>query len=211
MISGRSGIADGIVPPVVFTAVNGLAGVRWGAAAGFSAAILITAARLLARRPLRFAVSGLAGTAAAAALVLRSGRAETYFLPGIVSGALTVVIVLVSIAARRPFVAWTSWVVRGWPLEWFWHPRVRPAYTAASWLWLGYFTARTSVQWFLYVRGETGALGLIRVATGWPGLVALLVATYLVGRSRLVTLAGPSVEEFAAGAPPPWRGQPTGF
>lgn len=211
MISGRSGIADGIVPPLVFTAVNAAAGVEWGAGTGFAAALLIMAARLVARRPLRFALSGLGGTALAATLVLRSGRAETYFLPGIVSGALTAALVVASIAARRPFVAWTSWAVRGWPLEWFWHPRVRPAYTAASWLWAGYFAARTSVQWLLYVRGETGTLGLIRVATGWPGLVALLVATYLLGRRRLVALAGPSVEEFATGAPPPWRGQPTGF
>lgn len=211
MVSGRSGIADGIAPPLVFTAVNTVAGVRWGAVAGFAAAILITAARLFARRPLRFALSGLAGTALAAGLAVRSGRAETYFLPGIVSGALIVALVVGSIAARRPFVAWTSWAVRGWPLEWFWHPRVRPAYTAASWLWAGYFAARTSVQWLLYARGETEALGLIRVATGWPGLVALLAATYLVGRRRLVALDGPSVEEFAEGVPPPWRGQPTGF
>jgi hypothetical protein len=49
------------------------------------------------------------------------------------------------------------------------------------------------------------------VVTGWPALLALLVVTYVLGRRWLEALQGPSVEEFLAGADPPWRGQERGF
>jgi len=39
----------------------------------------------------------------------------------------------------------------------------------------------------------------------------LLVISYLYGTWRLRHLKGPSVEEFKAGAEPPWTGQRRGF
>jgi hypothetical protein len=207
IVSGRSGIADGILPPIVFV----FAGVTAAAWSGATIALLIVGWRLLKRRPLKYALSGLAGTLLATVLALRSGRAETFFLPGIISGALTTVGILVSLAVRRPFVAWSSWVTRSWPLEWYWHPKVLPAYMTVTWLWAAYFGVRTGVTGWLFLEERTEILAAFRVATGWPGLVALLVATYVVGRSRLVALGGPSIEEFESNAPPPWKGQETGF
>lgn len=211
MVLGRSGIADGIVPPLLFLAGNALAGVAAGAVAGLGSAAAIVVWRLARRRPLRFALAGAGGTLLAVALALRSGDAGDYFLPGIVTGAATSVLILVSIAVRRPFVAFTSWIARGWPLGWYWHPRVRPAYSAVSWMWAGFFALRTGVQAWLYAGGESTLLGVVRVLSGWPALVALLAATYVLGRRRLTALEGPSVEEFAAGQEPPWTGQQRGF
>jgi hypothetical protein len=211
VLGGRSGIADGVVPPLVFVAVNLSGSVALAAATGMVTALAIVAVRLAGRRPLRFAFSGLAGTALAAVLATRSGRAETYFLPGLVSGAATTVVLLLSIAVRRPAVAYTSWVTRGWPLAWYWHDRVRPAYTATTWLWATFFGIRTAVQTRIYLTGDVGTLGVVRVLTGWPALLLLLAATYVIGRRRLVRLAGPSVEEFRRDDPPPWSGQERGF
>ncbi len=211
VLHGRSGIADGIVPPLVFVLVNLGGNVTVAAVAGLATAGVITTVRLAARRPLRFALSGLAGTALAAVLAVRSGRAETYFLPGLVSGAATTLLLVVSVAVRRPAVALTSWMTRGWPIEWYWHDRVRPAYTAVTWLWAGFFGARTAAQTSIYLDGDVETLGTVRILTGWPALIVLLMATYLVGRRRLAALAGPSVEEFRRGDPPPWSGQDRGF
>lgn len=211
IISGRSGIADGVLPPIVFVAVNSFAGVTAAAWSGAAVALVIVAWRLFKRRPLKFALSGLAGTLLATVLALRSGRAETFFLPGIISGAITTVGILISLAARKPFVAWSSWVTRSWPIEWYWHPKVLPAYMATTWLWAAYFGGRTAVTWWLFVNEQTEALAAFRVSTGWPGLVALLIGTYVLGRSRLTALQGPSVEEFESGAEAPWKGQQTGF
>lgn len=211
LVSGRVAIADGVLPPLVFVTVNSLWGLGPAALTGVGAAVAIIVWRLTRGRRLRFAVAGLAGTLLAAGLAIRSGSADDYFLPGIVTGVLTSGAILVSILARRPFVAWTSWVTRGWPLEWYWHPRVRPAYTRITWLWFAFFASRTLVQWSLYASGSTGLLGVSRVVLGWPALLALLVSTYVLGRRWLTGLEGPSVTEFETGVPPPWKGQARGF
>ena len=54
-------------------------------------------------------------------------------------------------------------------------------------------------------------LGVARVLMGWPAVAMLLVATYVLGRRWLVSLAGPSVEEFESGEVAPWQGQQIGF
>jgi hypothetical protein len=195
----------------VFANVNGLTGTVPAAIAGIGTALVITAWRLARRRPLRFALAGLGGTAVATALVLRSGRAETYFLPGIASGALVTAALLGSLAVRKPLAALASWMSRNWPLDWYWHPRIRPAYMQATWLWAGFFGSRTALQWALYRGGDIERLTTVRVVGGWPALLVLLVATYVLGRRKLAQLGGPSVEEFAAGVAPPWSGQQRGF
>ncbi len=108
-------------------------------------------------------------------------------------------------------MAWTSRLTRGWPLGWYWHPNVRPAYSRTSWIWAGFFAFRALVQWRFYLGGDTAALGLARVVLGWPALLVLLVFTYVLGRRWLVELRGPSVEEYQTGSKQPWEGQTRGF
>lgn len=211
VVFGRIPLADGVVPPFLFVVVNALWGVALAAVIGIGSAVGITAWRLLRGRKIRFALSGVFGTTLAAFLALRSGSAGEFYLPGIISGAATTAAIVVSIGARRPFVAWTSWLTRGWPLGWYWHPNIRPAYTRVSWIWAGFFLLRTVVQWRLYLSGDSVALGVIRVLLGWPALLVLLIVTYVLGRRWLGALAGPSVDEYEAGASAPWEGQATGF
>ena len=210
-IFGKVPLADGIIPPLIFVVVNSVWGLVPAASVGVLSAIAITLWRLSQGRPLRFAIAGLGGVGLAAALALRSGNANDFFLPTIVTGVLTSAAIAVSIVARRPFVAWTSWLTRGWTLDWYWHPKVRPAYTRVSWLWLAYFAGRAVLQWRLYLAESTGSLVVTRVLLGWPALLMLLVATYVLGRRWLIRLGGPSVAEFDSGAEEPWEGQTTGF
>jgi hypothetical protein len=211
LFSGRVNIADGIIPPLVFVAVNSVWGVSPAATAGVTAALAISGWRLARRQPLRFAVAGLAGTIIAALIAVRSGTATGYFLPGLITGTATTLAILISIAVRRPFVAWVSWLTKGWPIDWYWHPRVMPAYLQVTWMWAAFFGLRTAGQGWLFLTDRPTALGLARVVTGWPALLLLLVLTYTLGRRRLERLGGPSVEEFEAGSPPPWKGQSQGF
>ncbi len=211
VVFGSVSIADGVIPPLVFVVTNAVWGVVAASLLGIGSALGITAWRLLRGRSIRFAVAGLFGTAMAATFALVSRSAGGFFLPGIITGAGTTILVLISIAVRRPFVAWTSVVARGWPLGWYWHPLVRPAYTRTSWLWAAFFATRTAIQWQLWRDDETAGLAIARVIMGWPALLALLIATYVLGRRWLTELQGPSVEEFEAGEPPPWQGQKRGF
>ena len=202
---------DTIVGPIVFVTVNQLSGLTAAAIAAGAVAAAIVVVRLIRGDTLRFALGGLAGTALAVGLAVRSGRAEDYFLPGIISGAATSAAVLVSILLRRPLVAFTSWFARGWPLAWYWHPRIRPAYSTVAWLWVGFFGLRAWYQWTLAQQDALVELAAVRLATGWPGTVTLLIVSYLLGRSLLDRLEGPSVDEFQRGAEPPWEGQKAGF
>lgn len=211
LFTGRVNIADGVVPPLAFVAVDALFGLASAAAVGLSAAVAIVVWRLMRGKPLRFAIAGLGGTLLAVAVATRSGSSAGFFLPGLISGTVTTGAIVLSNLVRRPFVAWTSWLMRGWPIEWYWHPRVMPAYLRASWIWAVFFAVRTGTQWWLFSQDATTALGVARVITGWPALLVLLVATYVLGRRWLRDLAGPSVREFEADEPPPWEGQPTGF
>jgi hypothetical protein len=211
LLSGRSGVADGVLSPLVFIVVNAFAGLQAAVYAGMTVAFGIVLVRLVSGRPLRYAMSGVFGTGIAIAVSARSGRAETYFLPGIVTGAGATVALLISVLVRRPLVAYLSWAARGWPLGWYRHERVRPAYGLVTWIWVAFFGLRTSVSGWLYLDGDVTTLGAVRIATGWPGLLALLAVTYVVGRRRLESLGGPSVDEFEGQIPPPWSGQDHGF
>lgn len=211
LFSGRISIADGIVPPLAFVTIDALFGLFPAAIVGVSTAVAIVIWRLMRGKPLRFAIAGLGGTLLAVLVALRSESSAGYFLPGLISGTLTTVAIVLSNILKRPLVAWTSWLMRGWPLEWYWHPRVKPAYLWASWIWAVFFATRTGTQWWLFSQEATTTLGVARVITGWPALFVLLIATYVLGRRWLGQLAGPSVREFEDGEPPPWEGQPTGF
>lgn len=211
VVFGRVGIADGVIPPLLFVVSNAVWGVVAASVVGLGSAIGITTWRLLRGRPIRFAVAGLLGTALAVVVALVSRSADGFFLPGIASSTGTTILIIVSISVRRPFVAWTSTVARGWPLGWYWHPKVRPAYSRTSWLWAVFFAGRTVIQWRLCGDEETTALAATRVIMGWPALLVLLIATYVLGRRWLIRLQGPSVAEFKAGEKPPWEGQQRGF
>lgn len=211
VVLGRGRWADALIPPVVFLILNALLGFKAALGGSLMVALLIAGYRLGKRQPLRYALGGIGGVVLAGLIARLVGGAEGYFLPGIITGALTVILCLVSIFIKRPLVAWTSYLTRRWPLEWYWHPRVRPAYNEVTVVWAIFFGLRTLLQFDLFQREAAGTLGLVQLITGWPALIILLVLSYLYGLWRLQNLEGPSVEEFKAGTEPPWEGQRRGF
>ncbi len=127
VLSGRGArLLDSFLPPVVFLILNSLAGVDvalWGA---LSVSALFAAYRIARKENLAYALGGLGGTLLAAVFVKLSGSGSGYFLPGFVSGAVTVILCVVSVAFNRPLVAWTSFITRRWTLAWYWHPQGAP-------------------------------------------------------------------------------------
>jgi len=211
VFAGRSNLADSVIPPIIFLVVNALLGFDYAMWSSLALALLITVIRLGRGQPLTYAVGGLGGVIFAILIAKLLDRAEGYFLPTIITGVLTAVICGVSIVAGRPLVAWTSHLARGWPLDWYWHPKVRPAYNEVTLAWALFFAIRLSLQISLFQGERAGVLAVINVVTGWPATIALLAISYIYGIWRLQRLRGPSVEEFKAGADPPWTGQHRGF
>jgi hypothetical protein len=211
VVIGRHPLVDTIIPPIVFVALRGWLGFSYAAWAALATALLIVLYRLWQRRPLTYALGGVAGVLLAWLLAQWLKRAEGFFLPGMITDLLTALACLASLALKRPLVAFTSHLARGWPLAWYWHSRVRPAYSAVTLFWTTFFALRLVFQVALWQRGALDALGLVQVLAGWPATILLLIGSYLYGLWRLRRLAGPSVEEFARGAEPPWQGQRRGF
>lgn len=211
VFAGRGGVADSIIPPALFLAINAWLNFEYAMWGSLLIALVITAIRLRRGQPLIYALGGFAGVALAILIAKLMGRAEGYFLPGIVTGGLTLLISGLSLTVGRPLVAWTSYIARRWPLDWYWHPKVRPAYSEVTAAWTIFFALRWLFQLRLFQDQATDLLIAANVVTGWPATIALLVVSYLYGTWRLRRLRGPSVEEFKRGAEPPWTGQHRGF
>lgn len=211
IVLSRNNILDAILPPLVFLVVNGLFGINQAILSSVIFSVLISIGRLVRRQPLSYAIGGLVGVLFAFLIVQLLGRAEGFFLPGILSGTLTVITALVSLLIKKPFVAWTSHFARRWPWEWYWHSQVRPAYTEVTWVWLVFFLLRLLVQINYFQAQQTSALALVNLFFGWPAIIILLIFSYLYGTWRIRNLQGPSVEEFLNNKQPPWEGQKKGF
>jgi hypothetical protein len=211
VLAGRSNILDSIIPPLVFVLFNAIWGMQIAILASLGLAVAIAIFRLLKRQTLLYALGGAGGVALAAGIAYLLGRAEGFFLPTMVSGGVTVLLCLVSVLVGRPLVAFTSFVARRWPLNWYWHPRVRPAYSEVTWMWVVFFGLRLLLQFNLFQDAAASLLGIVQLLTGWPATIVLLIISYLYGTWRLRNLGGPSVEEFKSDAEPPWEGQQRGF
>jgi len=204
--SGDRPIGDSAVPPIVFIAVNAVTGLRWAAAAAIATAFVFMLFRVRKGKPIIYALGGVAGVGFAAAIALRSDQAEGYFLPGIISNGIYAAAALVSIAVRKPLMAFTSWLFHRWPLRWYWRNDVRPAYSEVTVLWGLFFAARGWLQFQLFEDANVAALGIVKVLTGTPAVVVLLIVTYVYGTWRLDRLGGPTAAGFSMGSSPPFQG-----
>lgn len=212
VFSGKAAkLPDSFLPPIVFLVANPLFGLGFALWGALIVAGLFALYRILKKESLVYALGGLGGVLLAAVFVKISGSGAGFFLPGLISGAITVVLCVVSVAINRPLVAWSSFIARRWPLEWYWHPQILPAYNEVTIMWAVAFSARLALEFLFFQRQDLNALGATSVLLGWPYTIGLLIVSYLYGLWRLGQLRGPGIDEFRAGAEAPWKGQKRGF
>ncbi len=203
---GERTLGDSFAPPLLFVLVNALGSLGWAAALAIAAGAGVAVWRIRQGQQVIYALAGIVAVGFAAFLAVRSGRAEAYFLPGIVSALGWTAATLVSILVKRPLAAWTSWAYRQWPLRWYWRDDVRPAYSRVSWYWFFYFLIRGGVSAWLYFVEQPEVLAIWKSLTSWPTILPLLVLSYRVGVKRREELSGPNIDEYQAGAKPPYVG-----
>lgn len=211
VFSGRNSFLDAILPPIIFLLVNGLVGFQaamWGA---LLLSVVFAVVRIIRKQSLLYALAGVGSVGIAIGIAWFLGKSEGFFLPGLISGSMTLLLTVVSLVIRRPMVAWTSFLARRWPLDWYWHAQVRPAYSEVTFAWAIFFAARLFLQFSLFQNENVNSLAVTNFITGWPATILLLVFSYLYGTWRLVKLSGPSVDEFRSNAPAPWQSQRRGF
>jgi hypothetical protein len=187
-VGGPLGMAETSLPAVAFVVAYTASGSDTNTAAivAVALALILSLARVVKRESPMYALSGLVGVAFAALVATKSGRAENFFLPGLLANAAYAAAFLVSLAVRRPLVGIIVASLDGEGNEWRDDPlRVR-AFVRATWLWAGLFALRLLVQLPLYFAEAVVALGVAKTAMGLPLFgVGLWLTWLLVRRHRI--------------------------
>jgi len=183
-VGGPLGIAETSLPAVAFVGAYAVSGsdVQTAALVALALALALSIARLIRRESPRHALSGLIGVALAAFIATRSGRAEDFFLPGLLANLAYASAFLVSLAVRWPLVGVIVSQLDGEGSGWRRDPKRRRAFARATWLWAGVFILRLVVQLPLYLAGAVVALGIARTAMGLPLFALALWLTWLLVR-----------------------------
>ncbi len=190
-LGGPRGLIESAIPVTVFIVAN-MAAPLWSAF-GFDkplkpaivsavvAALVIAAIRLLRRDSIRHAVNGLIGVGIAAFFAARTGRAEDFYLPGIVFSYAEGLVFAISALIRRPVVGYAWAVLTGAHPDWRAHPKLVRAYSLITLVWTAAFWTNSSIQLALYYGGHENALGVARLA-GRSFYVAAFAFTIWYGR-----------------------------
>src|SRR5437764_2828623 len=143
VIGGKRGFAESILPMSVFSVVWAFThDVPRSVLAALVPSVVFTVWRLVAREPLTQAVSGLLGIALGAGIALYTGRAQDFFVPGIVKNVAFVAVYALSALVRWPLVGLLLGFTLGEDLHWRRVPPRMRVYQQASWLWAGVFAVR---------------------------------------------------------------------
>jgi hypothetical protein len=177
-LGGWRGLVESSIPVVVFVVANVLGDLRPAVIASVAVALAIAVLRLAQRRPVRHAVNGLFGVAIGAAIAWRTGNERDFYLPGILYGIGYGVALLISAAIRQPLVGWLwSVLVAKGKSEWRDDPRLVRTFTRLTVLWGVVWLAKVGVQAGLYLAHQDTALGVARLALGYPPYALLLLIT----------------------------------
>ena len=187
-IGGPLGMAETSLPAVAFVVAYTASGsdTNTAAAVAVGLALVLTVARLAKRESPVHALSGVVGVGFAAFIATRSGKAENFFLPGLLLNAAYASAFLVSLAVRRPLVGIIVTKLDGEDDRWREDPRRVRAFVRATWLWVGLFLLRLVVQLPLYLAGAVVALGIAKTAMGLPVFGLGLWLTWLLVRQARV-------------------------
>lgn len=195
-MGGVRGLVESIVPGVGFLVVytaSRAAGMQESLLVPVSVgvpgvlALLFVAVRLIQRQPVTLAVAGLFGLLVSAILAIVTGRASNNFLLGFGIDAALAIVMLVSLAVRRPLIGLLVGLIAGDAEGWRTDRAKRRVAVIATILWAAFPIARLAVQVPLYLADLTTALGTTKLIMGVPLYAAVVWVTWLLVRSVLTT------------------------
>ena len=181
-MGGVQGIADSSLPGLLFVAVYSLSGsdLQLAAIAAVGLGALIGVFRLIRGESAKYAAAGFIGVAIAGFFATRTGKAEDFFLPGLLFNAGYAIGYLVSILIRWPLIGVFLGPLMGEGMSWRQDPAKVKLFSQASWVWVGLFVVRLAVQLPLYLSGSLLALGIAKTVMGLPVFALTIWLTYLI-------------------------------
>jgi hypothetical protein len=192
-LGGWRGLVESSIPVTIFVIMNVVThNLRLSLIASVGVAVAIAVLRLLQRRPVRHAVNGLIGIGIGAVIAWRTGQERDFYLPGILYGIGYGLVLLGSVAVRQPLVGWIwSVIAAGGRSAWRSDPRLVRTFNWLTVLWGVVWLAKVGVQAGLYLAEMDTALGIARLALGYPPYALLLAIT--IWTVRRVTRGSPQV------------------
>jgi len=186
-VGGPLGVAESALPAAAYVLTYTVSGqdttVALIVAVGLG--VIFGVARLIRGQTVQFALAGIAGLALSAYVVSRTGRAEDFFLPGLLANAGYALAYLISIVVRWPLLGVIVATLRGGDMSWRQDPRQVRDFSRASWVWVVLFSLRLAVQLPLYLAGALTALGVARIAMGIPLFAVGIWLSWLILRPKV--------------------------
>ena len=201
-MGGRRGMVEAAVPTITFTFVYiATKEIRLAIAASVAFAVAMLVVRLVQRSTVQYVLNALFGIGVGCLFVWLGGRnggdeseqALAYFLPGLLYNAGYAVVMVLSVLARWPVVGLLVGAVAEDPLAWRQDKQVVRLCSRLTWVLVLPCVLRVLVQAPIYLAGRAAddadpyvtALGVAKVAMGWPLQVAALGAmVWLLARNR---------------------------
>jgi len=183
-MGGIRGLVEAVLPGLVFLVTYTLTQDLVPALiAPVVIGLIFTALRLQRKETLTQAIGGLAGIGMSAALVLLTGKAEDFYVPGFYTNGIYAAVLLVSVLVRWPIIGLAVGFLMGDGVEWRKNAAKRRMLTVLTLCWAGLFVARLGVQLPLYFAGNVELLGIMRLTMGVPLYAPLLVVSWLLVRA----------------------------
>ena len=130
---------------------------------------------------MQHALSGFLGLAVAAFFAARTGKAEGFFLPGILLSFGYAAAFLVSALIGRPVVGYGVAMLFGYERTWRDDPVLRRGYTLLTLGWAALFGLRAGFSLILYLAEQANWLAVVKL-TGTPMYAVAALATVVAAR-----------------------------
>jgi hypothetical protein len=188
-LGGVRGLIESSVPVLAFVALNVVLGdavvglekrtaLYWAIAGAVVSALAIGGYRLARKEPVRHAVNGLFGIAVGAYFAWRTGKAEDFYLPGILLTFGQAAVLLISVAFRKPIIGYVWGVMANKGQQnWFGNAKLFRTFQWLTLVWVVSLCLRAGIQYYLWAQHEANALGIVRILISWPIYAATFAYT----------------------------------